>query len=48
METPGLNHVILTVTDTARSRAFYGGVLGLETIDMPDIPGGGFFCTVGG
>ncbi len=48
METPGLNHVILTVADTARSRAFYGEVLGFETIDMPDVPGGGFFFTAGG
>lgn len=48
VETSGLHHVILTVADTARSRAFYGDVLGLPTIDLPDVPGGGFFFTVGG
>jgi catechol 2,3-dioxygenase-like lactoylglutathione lyase family enzyme len=32
IETTGLHHVRLTVTDLARSRAFYEGVLGLEVI----------------
>jgi catechol 2,3-dioxygenase-like lactoylglutathione lyase family enzyme len=32
IETTGLHHVRLTVTDLARSRAFYEGVLGLEII----------------
>jgi glyoxylase I family protein len=48
METPGLNHVILTVADTARSRAFYADLLGFSVTDMADIPGGGFFFYVGG
>lgn len=32
IETTGLHHVRLTVTDLARSREFYEGVLGLEII----------------
>ena len=47
METPGLNHVVLTVTDVARSRGFYGDLLGFAVTEMPDIPGGGFFFTAG-
>lgn len=48
MDTPGLHHLILTVTDVARSRAFYHGLLGLPVTDLPHIPGGGFFVTAGG
>jgi catechol 2,3-dioxygenase-like lactoylglutathione lyase family enzyme len=48
MEAPGLNHVILTITDPARSRAFYGDLLGFPITDMPHVPGGGFFFTAGG
>ncbi len=48
METPGLHHVILTVTDPNRSRAFYADVLGFETVQMSDIPGGGFYFVSGG
>ena len=48
METPGLNHVVLTVSDTARSRAFYADLLGFAVVDMPHVPGGGFFFAVGG
>lgn len=47
METPGLNHIILTIADTARSRAFYGDLLGFAIRDMPDVPGGGFFFVAG-
>ncbi|MDQ3412335.1 MAG: VOC family protein [Chloroflexota bacterium] len=47
METPGLHHVVMTVGDTARSRAFYGDLLGFPITDMDDIPGGGFFFTTG-
>lgn len=43
MKTTGLNHVIMTVTDTARSAAFYRDVLGFDITEMPEIPGGGFF-----
>jgi catechol 2,3-dioxygenase-like lactoylglutathione lyase family enzyme len=36
-----LHHVSLAVTNLERSRAFYGGVLGLEEIERPpfDFPG---------
>ncbi len=48
MDTSGLNHVVLTVADVARSRAFYDDLLGFAVTDMPNIPGGGFFFSVGG
>ena len=44
----GLNHLILTISDVARSRAFYGGVLGLELFDPPANPGAGFYFDAGG
>ena len=47
METSGLNHVVLTVADTARSRAFYSDLLGFAVTEMPDIPGGGFYFVAG-
>jgi catechol 2,3-dioxygenase-like lactoylglutathione lyase family enzyme len=47
METSGLNHVVLTVSDPARSRAFYGDLLGFAITDMPQVPGGGFFFPAG-
>jgi catechol 2,3-dioxygenase-like lactoylglutathione lyase family enzyme len=46
LETPGLNHVILTIGDVARSRAFYGDLLGFSIEDM-DVPGGGFYFESG-
>ena len=47
METSGLNHVILTIGDTARSRAFYADVLGFEVQDLADESGGGFYFLAG-
>lgn len=44
MQTPGLNHIILTISDVAKSRAFYGGLLGFELNDFAD----GFYFGVGG
>lgn len=37
----GVNHISFAVRDLGRSREFYEGVLGLETIERPDfgIPG---------
>jgi glyoxylase I family protein len=35
MDTPGINHVILTVSNLDRSRAFYRDVLGFEVHDIP-------------
>jgi glyoxylase I family protein len=48
MDTPGLNHVILTISDTAHSRAFYGDLLGFQLRDVTDNPDDGFFFMVGG
>ena len=48
MDTSGLHHIVLTVGDVARSRAFYADLLGLPVTDMPDVPGGGFFFPAGG
>src|SRR5688500_4720696 len=44
MSTPSLNHIILTVSDPARSQGFYHDLLGFETTQEPD---GGFYFTVG-
>jgi glyoxylase I family protein len=35
VNTPGLNHVILTVSNLEQSRAFYGDLLGFEIKDIP-------------
>lgn len=40
MKTPGLNHVILTISDVNKSRAFYGDLLGFE---LEDFEGGLYF-----
>jgi len=37
MKTRGAHHVSLDVRDIERSRAFYGGLLGLEEIARPDL-----------
>jgi catechol 2,3-dioxygenase-like lactoylglutathione lyase family enzyme len=47
VETTGLHHIVLTVGDVARSRAFYGDLLGLTIVDLEGIPGGGFYFEVG-
>ncbi len=44
METPGLHHIILTISNIAQSRAFYEDVLGFNLIDVPN----GFFFVNGG
>lgn len=44
METPGLNHIILTISDVARSRSFYQEVLGFAPVDIAD----GFYFVSGG
>ncbi len=48
MHAPGLNHLILTVGDPARSRAFYADLLGFEVQDLADESGGGFYFAAGG
>ena len=47
MRTPGLNHIILTVADVARSRAFYGDVLGFALTIIEEYPDKSFFFSVG-
>ena len=44
METPGLNHIILTISDVQQSRLFYEGLLGFELFDIAD----GFYFVCGG
>jgi catechol 2,3-dioxygenase-like lactoylglutathione lyase family enzyme len=48
MNTPGLSHIILTVSDLDRSRAFYRDLLGFQIREVPDEFGGTFFTVVGG
>jgi glyoxylase I family protein len=48
MQTPGLNHIILTIGDVARSRDFYRDVLGFDVVVMPEDPDGSFYFGVGG
>ena len=44
MKTTGLNHIILTISDVAKSRAFYEGLLGFEAQDFDN----GFYFISGG
>src|SRR5215211_6654706 len=44
METPGLNHIIMTIKDVKISRAFYSELLGFELKTIAD----GFFFVTGG
>ena len=48
MQTPGLNHIILTISNTERSRAFYSDLLGFETYVMEEDPDKSFFFFCGG
>ena len=48
MQTPGLNHVILTISNTEQSRAFYGDLLGFQITVMEEDPDKSFFFTCGG
>ena len=48
MNTPGINHVILTVSDLQKSRAFYGDLLGFEIKDIPPEFGSMAYFHVGG
>jgi catechol 2,3-dioxygenase-like lactoylglutathione lyase family enzyme len=47
METPGLDHVVLSVTDLKRSRAFYGDLLGFDIFEDPDYLNGSLDFRVG-
>ena len=44
IHTPGLNHIVMTISDAAKSRAFYGDLLGFEIIDLAP----GFYFVSGG
>jgi catechol 2,3-dioxygenase-like lactoylglutathione lyase family enzyme len=48
MKTPGISHVILTVSNLERSRAFYGDLLGFEIHDVNFEGGSLFYFPVGG
>ena len=48
METTGLNHIILTVSNAERSRSFYQDLLGFEAVVLDEGPDGGFMFTSGG
>lgn len=47
MHTTGLNHVILTISNVERSRAFYGDLLGFDVIVIEEDPDGSFFFEAG-
>jgi glyoxylase I family protein len=47
MQTPGLSHIILTVSDLDRSRKFYGDLLGFQIQDFKFEGGSMFFFVVG-
>ncbi len=47
MNTPGLNHIILTVSDLNRSRAFYRDLLGFHTFDVKTETVEWFYMPVG-
>ena len=47
MQTSGLNHVVLTVSNAERARAFYGELLGFETKVMQEGADGGFYFVAG-
>jgi len=42
-----VHHLSFTVTDLARAREFYEGVMGLETVPRPDIGIGGVWYSAG-
>jgi glyoxylase I family protein len=48
MRTSGLNHIILTVSNTDRSRDFYGDLLGFPITMIEDDPDESFLFTCGG
>ena len=48
MQSPGLNHVILTISNTERSRTFYGDLLGFEIKVLEQDPDKSFFFSCGG
>jgi catechol 2,3-dioxygenase-like lactoylglutathione lyase family enzyme len=47
LQTSGLNHVIVTVSNTERSRAFYSHLLGFDITVLGGGPEGSFFFSCG-
>lgn len=47
LEFDTLHHVAISVSDLARAKAFYGGILGLEEIPRPNFPFDGAWYRVG-
>ena len=47
MQTTGLNHVVMTVSDVVRAKAFYGDLLGFDVNVMEDDPDQSFYFAVG-
>ncbi len=43
----GVHHLSFTVTDLERSRKFYEGIMGLETVPRPDFGIGGVWYSAG-
>ncbi|HVO72244.1 MAG TPA: VOC family protein [Aggregatilineaceae bacterium] len=48
MDTSGLDHVVLTVSDLERARAFYGDLLGFEILEEPEYGAVLLYFMVGG
>jgi glyoxylase I family protein len=48
MQTPGLSHIILTVSDLERSRKFYSELLNFQIQDVAFEGGSTFFFELGG
>lgn len=48
MQTPGLNHVVMTISNTERARAFYGDLLGFDIHVIEKDPDKSFFFSTGG
>jgi len=48
MQSPGLNHISMTVSNTERSSAFYGDLLGFEITVIEEDPDKSFFFACGG
>ena len=48
MQLLGLNHVIITVSNTAQSRAFYDDLLGFDITVIEEDPDKSFFFACGG
>jgi catechol 2,3-dioxygenase-like lactoylglutathione lyase family enzyme len=48
MNTPSLDHIVLTVTDLERSKRFYGDLLGFEMQYEAEYLGGAYNFVVGG